>query len=141
MPDLEVGAPFEPSGDQPKAISELIEGVEKGIKYQTLMGATGTGKTFTISKVIEALQKPTIVISHNKTLAAQLYGEFKAFFPNNAVEYFISYYDYYQPEAYKPVTDTYIEKEVDINDEINRLRLRATSQLQSRKDVIIVASV
>jgi excinuclease ABC subunit B len=141
MPDLEVGAPFEPSGDQPQAISELIEGIEKGIKYQTLMGATGTGKTFTISKVIEAVQKPTIVISHNKTLAAQLYGEFKAFFPNNAVEYFISYYDYYQPEAYKPVTDTYIEKEVDINDEINRLRLRATSQLQSRKDVIIVASV
>jgi excinuclease ABC subunit B len=141
MPDLEVEAPFEPAGDQPQAISELSEGIEKGIKYQTLLGATGTGKTFTISKVIEAVQKPTIVISHNKTLAAQLYGEFKAFFPNNAVEYFISYYDYYQPEAYKPTTDTFIEKEVDINDEINRLRLRATSQLQSRKDVIIVASV
>ena len=141
MPDLEVEAPFEPAGDQPRAISELSEGIDKGIKYQTLLGATGTGKTFTISKVIEAVQKPTIVISHNKTLAAQLYGEFKAFFPNNAVEYFISYYDYYQPEAYKPTTDTFIEKEVDINDEINRLRLRATSQLQSRKDVIIVASV
>jgi excinuclease ABC subunit B len=141
MPDLRVEAPFEPSGDQPQAIQELSQGIEKGIKYQTLMGATGTGKTYTISKVIEAVQKPTIVISHNKTLAAQLYGEFKAFFPDNAVEYFISYYDYYQPEAYKPTTDTFIEKEVDINDEINRLRLRATSMLQSRKDVIIVASV
>lgn len=141
MPEFKVVAPFEPSGDQPKAIEELSQGVLRGDKYQTLLGATGTGKTFTISKVIESVQKPTIVISHNKTLAAQLYGEFKAFFPDNAVEYFISYYDYYQPEAYKPVTDTYIEKEVDINDEINRLRLRATSALQSREDVIIVASV
>ena len=141
MPDLQVEAPFEPSGDQPKAIEELAQGIERGDRFQTLMGATGTGKTFTISKVIEAIQKPTIVISHNKTLAAQLYGEFKAFFPDNAVEYFISYYDYYQPEAYKPVTDTYIDKEVDINDEITRLRLRATSALQSRQDVIIVASV
>jgi len=141
MPQLEVEAPFEPSGDQPKAIEELALGIGRGDKYQTLLGATGTGKTYTISKVIEAVQKPTIIISHNKTLAAQLYGEFKAFFPNNAVEYFISYYDYYQPEAYKPVTDTYIEKEVDINDEITRLRLRATSALQSREDVIIVASV
>ena len=141
MAEFKVEAPFEPSGDQPKAIEELAEGILKGDKYQTLLGATGTGKTFTVSKVIESVQKPTIVISHNKTLAAQLYGEFKAFFPDNAVEYFISYYDYYQPEAYKPVTDTYIEKEVDINDEITRLRLRATSALQSRKDVIIVASV
>ena len=141
MPDLRVVAPFEPTGDQPRAILELSQGIEKGIKFQTLMGATGTGKTYTISKVIESVQKPTIVLSHNKTLAAQLYGEFKAFFPDNAVEYFISYYDYYQPEAYKPTTDTFIEKEVDINDEINRLRLRATSMLQSRKDVIIVASV
>lgn len=141
MPDFRVIAPFEPSGDQPKAIEELVQGIGRGDTYQTLLGATGTGKTFTISKVIEAVQKPTIVISHNKTLAAQLYGEFKAFFPDNAVEYFISYYDYYQPEAYKPVTDTYIEKEVDINDEITRLRLRATSALQSRNDVIIVASV
>jgi excinuclease ABC subunit B len=141
MPELQVEAPFEPSGDQPGAIEQLSHGIKQGVKYQTLMGATGTGKTFTISKVIEAVQKPTIVISHNKTLAAQLYGEFKGFFPGNAVEYFISYYDYYQPEAYKPVTDTYIEKEVDINDEITRLRLRATSALQSRKDVIIVASV
>jgi excinuclease ABC subunit B len=141
MPDFLVEAPFEPSGDQPKAIEELVQGIGRGDKYQTLLGATGTGKTYTISKVIEEVQKPTIVISHNKTLAAQLYGEFKAFFPENAVEYFISYYDYYQPEAYKPVTDTYIEKEVDINDEINRLRLRATSALRSRNDVIIVASV
>lgn len=141
MPRFEVISPFEPAGDQPQAIEELAEGIREGLPYQTLMGATGTGKTFSMSKVIEAVQKPTIVISHNKTLAAQLYGEFRSFFPNNAVEYFISYYDYYQPEAYKPVTDTFIEKEADINDEINRLRLRATSALMERRDVIIVASV
>ncbi len=141
MPRFEVISPFEPAGDQPQAIEELAEGIREGLPYQTLMGATGTGKTFSMSKVIEAVQKPTIVISHNKTLAAQLYGEFRSFFPNNAVEYFISYYDYYQPEAYKPVTDTFIEKEADINDEINRLRLRATSALMERQDVIIVASV
>ena len=141
MPRFEVVSPFEPAGDQPQAIEELAEGVRDGLPYQTLMGATGTGKTFSLSKVIEAVQKPTLVISHNKTLAAQLYGEFRSFFPNNAVEYFISYYDYYQPEAYKPVTDTFIEKEADINDEINRLRLRATSALMERRDVIIVASV
>ena len=141
MPRFEVVSPFEPAGDQPQAIEELAEGIRDGLPYQTLMGATGTGKTFSMSKVIEAVQKPTIVISHNKTLAAQLYGEFRSFFPNNAVEYFISYYDYYQPEAYKPVTDTFIEKEADINDEINRLRLRATSALMERRDVIIVASV
>ena len=141
MPRFEVVSPFEPAGDQPQAIEELAEGVRDGLPYQTLMGATGTGKTFSMSKVIEAVQKPTLVISHNKTLAAQLYGEFRSFFPNNAVEYFISYYDYYQPEAYKPVTDTFIEKEADINDEINRLRLRATSALMERRDVIIVASV
>ena len=141
MPRFEVVSPFEPAGDQPQAIEELTEGVRDGMPYQTLMGATGTGKTFSLSKVIEAVQKPTLVISHNKTLAAQLYGEFRSFFPNNAVEYFISYYDYYQPEAYKPVTDTFIEKEADINDEINRLRLRATSALMERRDVIIVASV
>ena len=120
---------------------ELAQGIRAGAPYQTLLGATGTGKTFSMSKVIEAIQKPTLVISHNKTLAAQLYGEFRSFFPNNAVEYFISYYDYYQPEAYKPVTDTFIEKESDINDEINRLRLRATRALMERQDVIIVASV
>ncbi len=141
MPRFEVVSPFEPAGDQPQAIEELAEGIRDGAPYQTLMGATGTGKTFSMSKVIEAVQKPTLVISHNKTLAAQLYGEFRSFFPNNAVEYFISYYDYYQPEAYKPVTDTFIEKEADINDEINRLRLRATSALMERRDVIIVASV
>ena len=141
MPRFEVISPFEPAGDQPQAIDELAEGIRDGAPYQTLMGATGTGKTFSMSKVIEAVQKPTLVISHNKTLAAQLYGEFRSFFPNNAVEYFISYYDYYQPEAYKPVTDTFIEKEADINDEINRLRLRATSALMERRDVIIVASV
>ncbi len=141
MTRFRVQAPFEPAGDQPEAIDELGEGVRRGDRFQTLMGATGTGKTFTISKVIEAVQMPTLVISHNKTLAAQLYGEFKTFFPENAVEYFISYYDYYQPEAYKPVTDTFIEKEADINDEINRLRLRATSALMERQDVIIVASV
>ena len=141
MTRFRVQAPFEPAGDQPEAIDELREGVGRGDRFQTLMGATGTGKTFTISKVIEAVQMPTLVISHNKTLAAQLFGEFKTFFPDNAVEYFISYYDYYQPEAYKPVTDTFIEKEADINDEINRLRLRATSALMERQDVIIVASV
>ncbi|MCE2438695.1 MAG: excinuclease ABC subunit UvrB [Candidatus Latescibacteria bacterium] len=141
MKRFRVKAPFEPAGDQPEAIAELSEGVQRGDRFQTLLGATGTGKTYTISKVIEAIQMPTLVISHNKTLAAQLYGEFKTFFPDNAVEYFISYYDYYQPEAYKPVTDTFIEKEADINDEINRLRLRATSALMERQDVIIVASV
>ncbi len=141
MPRFEVVSPFEPAGDQPRAIEELAQGIRAGAPYQTLLGATGTGKTFSMSKVIEAIQKPTLVISHNKTLAAQLYGEFRSFFPNNAVEYFISYYDYYQPEAYKPVTDTFIEKESDINDEINRLRLRATSALMERQDVIIVASV
>ena len=141
MPRFEVISPFEPAGDQPQAIGELAEGIRDGAPYQTLLGATGTGKTFSMCKVIEAVQKPTLVISHNKTLAAQLYGEFRSFFPNNAVEYFISYYDYYQPEAYKPVTDTFIEKEADINDEINRLRLRATSALMERRDVIIVASV
>ena len=141
MPRFEVVSPYEPAGDQPQAIEELAQGIRNGEQHQTLLGATGTGKTFTVSKVIEAVQKPTLVISHNKTLAAQLYGEFRSFFPNNAVEYFISYYDYYQPEAYKPVTDTFIEKESDVNDEINRLRLRATSALMERQDVIIVASV
>ncbi|OGG51982.1 MAG: excinuclease ABC subunit B [Candidatus Handelsmanbacteria bacterium RIFCSPLOWO2_12_FULL_64_10] len=132
---------FVPRGDQPRAIEELTEGLRRGDKFQTLLGVTGSGKTYTCAKVIENVQRPTLVISHNKTLAAQLYGEFRGFFPENAVEYFISYYDYYQPEAYKPVTDTYIEKEVDINEEIDRLRLRATSALLERQDVIIVASV
>ncbi len=133
---------YQPAGDQPKAINELVEGIKRGDKYQTLLGVTGSGKTFTISNVIQEVQKPTLVISPNKTLAAQLYSEFRAFFPENAVEYFISYYDYYQPEAYIPTTDTYIEKDFSINDEIDRLRLKATSALvEERRDVIIVASV
>ncbi len=133
---------FEPTGDQPKAISELVEGIERGDDYQTLLGATGTGKTFTVANVIEEVNQPTLIMSHNKTLAAQLYGELKQFFPNNAVEYFISYYDYYQPEAYIVPNDKYIEKDMSINDRIERLRLRATSQLVSgRDDVIVVASV
>ncbi|MCX7735997.1 MAG: excinuclease ABC subunit UvrB [Candidatus Kapabacteria bacterium] len=133
---------YKPAGDQPKAIKELVEGLNRGDKFQTLLGVTGSGKTFTISNVIQEVQKPTLVISPNKTLAAQLYSEFRAFFPDNAVEYFISYYDYYQPEAYIPTTDTYIEKDFSINDEIDRLRLKATSALvEERRDVIIVASV
>lgn len=132
---------YKPTGDQPQAIEALTEGVLRGDRYQTLLGVTGSGKTFTIANVIANVQKPTLVISHNKTLAAQLYGEFKQFFPHNAVEYFISYYDYYQPEAYVPPTDTYIEKDASINEDIDRLRLRATSSLLERRDVIIVASV
>jgi len=132
---------FTPRGDQPEAIDKLVEVIESGKGYQTLLGVTGSGKTFTIANVIERTQRPTIIISHNKTLAAQLYGEFKAFFPDNAVEYFISYYDYYQPEAYVPASDLYIEKDASINEEIERLRLRATSALLTRRDVIIVASV
>ncbi len=133
---------YQPAGDQPEAIRQLTEGVLRGDRFQTLLGVTGSGKTFTISNVIAQVNKPVLVISHNKTLAAQLYGEFKAFFPDNAVEFFISYYDYYQPEAYIPSTDTYIEKDMSINDEIDRLRLRATSALlENRKDVIVVASV
>ena len=135
-------APYQPTGDQPKAITELLAGIERGEKYQTLLGATGTGKTFTLSNVIAGAGMPTLVMSHNKTLAAQLYGELKQFFPNNAVEFFISYYDYYQPEAYIVHSDTYIEKDLAINEQIDRLRLRATSALVSgRKDVIVVASV
>ncbi|PYZ92968.1 excinuclease ABC subunit B [Salipaludibacillus keqinensis] len=132
---------YQPAGDQPKAIEKLIEGVNNGEKYQTLLGATGTGKTFTVSNVITEVKKPTLVIAHNKTLAGQLYSEFKEFFPNNRVEYFVSYYDYYQPEAYIPQSDTYIEKDASINDEIDKLRHSATSALFEREDVIIVASV
>lgn len=141
MGRFELVAPFEPTGDQPQAIEKLVEGLRKGYRYQTLLGATGTGKTFTIAHVIARVQRPTLVISHNKTLAAQLYAEFREFFPHNAVEYFVSYYDYYQPEAYIPQTDTYIEKETSINEEIERLRLAATQALFTRRDVIIVASV
>lgn len=134
-------APYEPTGDQPQAIKELVEGFKKGYQFETLLGATGSGKTFTMANVIAALNKPTLVIAHNKTLAGQLYGEFKEFFPENAVEYFVSYYDYYQPEAYVPSTDTYIEKDSSINDEIDKLRLSATASLTERRDVIVVASV
>ena len=134
-------APFIPMGDQPEAIQQLVNGVQKGMKHQVLLGATGTGKTFTIASVIQQLQMPALIMAHNKTLAAQLYAEFKDFFPENAVEYFVSYYDYYQPEAYVPRHDLYIEKETQINEEIERLRLAATTSLISRKDVIIVASV
>jgi len=134
-------APFEPKGDQPEAIENLAEGIRKGYSHQTLLGATGTGKTFTMAKLVEEVNKPTLVIAHNKTLAAQLTSEFKEFFPDNAVEYFVSYYDYYQPEAYVPQTDTYIEKDASVNDEIEKLRLSATTSLFERRDVLIVASV
>ncbi len=139
--DFKLQAPFIPTGDQPEAIAQLVQGVQGGQQHQVLLGATGTGKTFTIASVIQELQMPALIMAHNKTLAAQLYAEFKEFFPENAVEYFVSYYDYYQPEAYVPRRDLYIEKEVDINNEIERLRLAATTSLMSRKDVIIVASV
>src|SRR5574337_1486663 len=132
---------FKPTGDQPQAIKSLTNGLASGLKDQVLLGVTGSGKTFTVANVIQKVQKPTLVISHNKTLAAQLYSEFKAFFPENAVEYFVSYYDYYQPEAYIPQTDTYIEKDASINEEINRMRLSATRSLFERRDVIVVASV
>ncbi len=141
MPGFELISDLKPTGDQPQAIDRLVEGLAQGHRYQTLLGATGTGKTFVMANVIARVQRPTLVIAHNKTLAAQLYSEFKDFFPHNAVEYFVSYYDYYQPEAYLPRTDTYIEKDASINDELDRLRLAATSSLFSRRDVVIVASV
>ena len=141
MAEFKLISKYQPTGDQPRAIRELTEGILRGEKFQTLLGVTGSGKTFTVAHVIANVGKPTLIISHNKTLAAQLYGELKAFFPENAVEYFISYYDYYQPEAYVPATDTYIEKDTSINDEIDRLRLKATSSLLERDDVIVVASV
>ena len=139
--EFKLHSEYSPTGDQPQAIKTLTEGILNGKKHQTLMGVTGSGKTFTMANIIERVQKPTLVISHNKTLAAQLHGEFKEFFPENAVEYFVSYYDYYQPEAYVPSTDTYIEKDSDINDEIEKLRHSATAALAERRDVIIVASV
>lgn len=138
---FEIVSDYAPRGDQPRAIKQLVEGLEKKKRHQTLLGATGTGKTYTIANVIQQVQRPTLVIAHNKTLAAQLCSEFKSFFPNNAVEYFVSYYDYYQPEAYIPSTDTFIEKDSSINDEIDKLRHSATSSLFERRDVIIVASV
>ena len=141
MSEFKLNSEFTPKGDQPSAIEELVSGLENGSKHQVLLGITGSGKTFTMANVIKELQRPALIISHNKTLAAQLYGEFKQLFPKNAVEYFISYYDYYQPEAYLPVTDTFIEKDMSINEEIDILRLKATSSLMSRKDVVVVSSV
>ena len=138
---LEVVSPFEPAGDQERAISLLTRGVKENLRFQTLKGVTGSGKTFTMAKIIENMQLPTLVLSHNKTLAAQLYREFKDFFPRNAVEYFVSYYDYYQPEAYVPGKDLYIEKDASINQEIERMRLSATTSLMERRDVIVVATV
>ena len=141
MADFKLHSSYKPTGDQPKAIREIVEGLGKGNQFQTLLGITGSGKTFTVANVINEIQKPTLILSHNKVLAAQLYGEFKGLFPENAVEFFISYYDYYQPEAYLPVTDTFIEKDSSVDDEIDRLRLRATTSLMSRRDVIIISSV
>ena len=141
VPDFQLVSDFQPTGDQPQAIEQLVDGLNKGYVHQTLLGATGTGKTFVVAQIAERINRPTLVIAHNKTLAAQLYSEFKEFFPRNAVEYFVSYYDYYQPEAYLPRTDTYIEKDSSINEEIDRLRLAATSALLTRNDVLIVASV
>jgi len=140
--DFKIVSDFQPTGDQPEAIKQLTEGIVRGDIAQTLLGVTGSGKTFTIANVIEKTQKPTLILSHNKTLAAQLYSEFKQFFPNNAVEYFVSYYDYYQPEAYLPTSNTYIEKDLSINEEIEKLRLSTTSSLMSgRRDIIVVSSV
>ena len=132
---------FSPTGDQPEAITDLVQGINDGVASQTLLGVTGSGKTFTVANVIKEIERPTLILCHNKTLAAQLYQEFKSFFPNNAVEYFVSYYDYYQPEAYLPVSDTYIEKDLSINDDIEKLRLSTTTSLLSgRRDVIVVSS-
>ena len=141
MPPFKTAAAYKPTGDQPRAIAELTESIRAGERYQTMLGATGTGKTATMAWIVEEVQKPTLVIAHNKTLAAQLCNEFREFFPTNAVEYFVSYYDYYQPEAYVPQADLYIEKDSSQNDDIARLRLAATSSLFTRKDVIVVASV
>ena len=141
MSQFQLVAPYQPAGDQPQAIEQLVAGLREGRGHQTLLGVTGSGKTFTMANVIAQIGRPALVMSHNKTLAAQLYGEFKEFFPHNAVRYFVSYYDYYQPEAYIPQRDIYIEKDASINEEIERLRLAATSALVSRNDVIVVASV
>ena len=141
MPEFKLVSDFKPTGDQPQAVYRLVSGVDRGYRYQTLLGVTGSGKTFTMANIVERLQRPTLVIAHNKTLAAQLATEFREHFPDNAVEYFVSYYDYYQPEAYVPQTDTYIEKDSDVNEEIDKLRLSATRSLLTRRDVLIVASV
>ncbi|MGB6871270.1 MAG: DEAD/DEAH box helicase family protein, partial [Acidobacteriaceae bacterium] len=139
--DFQLVSDYKPRGDQGRAIEELITGIESGEKHQVLLGVTGSGKTFTMAKIVEAMNRPALVLAHNKTLAAQLFHEFKQFFPNNAVEYFVSYYDYYQPEAYIPAGDLYIEKEATINEELDKLRLSATRSLFERRDAIIVASV
>src|SRR5580698_9464622 len=142
MSSFTIHSPYEPAGDQPEAIRQLTEGILEGERFHTLLGVTGSGKTFTVANVIQNIQRPTLVLTHNKTLVAQLYGEFKTFFPDNAVGYFVSYYDYYQPEAYMPVSNTYIEKDLSINEELEKLRLQATTQLLSgRRDIIVVASV
>ena len=141
MSEFQIQSDFKPQGDQPQAIEGLVQGLNNGDKHQVLLGITGSGKTFTMANVIQEVQRPTLIISHNKTLATQLYGEFKQLFPNNAVEFFISYYDYYQPEAYMPITDTFIEKDMSVNEEIDILRLKATSSLLERKDVIVISSV
>src|SRR5690554_1535812 len=141
MKPFRIVSSYKPAGDQPQAIEALVEGIEAGLASQTLLGVTGSGKTFTIANVIERIQRPTIVLAHNKTLAAQLYGEFKDFFPDNAVEYFVSYYDYYQPEAYVPSSDTFIEKDASVNEHIEQMRLSATKALLERDDAIIVATV
>jgi len=141
MDGFKLASKYKPTGDQPQAIQQLVEGLKRGEKFQTLLGVTGSGKTFTMANVIAQLNRPTLIMSHNKTLAAQLYGEFKQYFPENAVEFFISYYDYYQPEAYVPQSDTYIEKDSSVNEEIDRLRLKTTASIMSRRDVVIVASV
>ena len=141
MPEFEIVADFKPTGDQPDAIAKAVAGVDEGLRHQALLGVTGSGKTFTMANIVEKVQRPTLVIAHNKTLAAQLATEFKEFFPKNAVEYFVSYYNYYQPEAYVPRTDTYIEKDSDINEELDKLRHAATRSLLTRRDTLIVASV
>jgi excinuclease ABC subunit B len=138
---FQLASQFQPAGDQPRAIAQLLDGIESGLAHQTLLGVTGSGKTFTMANVIATLNRPTMILAPNKTLAAQLYGEMKEFFPDNAVEYFVSYYDYYQPEAYVPTTDTFIEKDASINDHIEQMRLSATKALLERRDVVIVASV
>ena len=139
--DFKLESDYQPQGDQPQAIQSLVDSLASGHRCQTLLGVTGSGKTYTMANVIQAAQRPALILAHNKTLAAQLYSEFKAFFPHNAVEYFVSYYDYYQPEAYIPQTDTYIEKDSSINEDIERLRIAASSALISRQDVIVIASV
>ncbi|WP_397472554.1 DEAD/DEAH box helicase family protein, partial [Rheinheimera sp.] len=138
---FELVSQYKPAGDQPQAITKLVEGLDAGLAHQTLLGVTGSGKTFTMANVIASVDRPTLIMAHNKTLAAQLYGEMKEFFPHNAVEYFVSYYDYYQPEAYVPSTDTFIEKDASINEHIEQMRLSATKALMERRDVVIIASV